>query len=84
MFGPSIADIPYVFAFGVGFVLIAWALTMFVVEMRRVGSTPWSEVYNDKLVPLYRSPRRRQRSTQRRSIRSQQRVGQSHPTQHAA
>lgn len=47
-------DIPYLFAFGVLAVLLLLAITTYVMELRRAGSTPWSESHNDKLVPLYR------------------------------
>ena len=58
MFSIDTAHVPHVYSFGaVGLVLLS-ALVLYVIELRRVGSTPWSERYTDRFVPLYRAPLR--------------------------
>ena len=58
MFSIDTAHVPHVYSFGaVGLVLLS-ALVLYVIELRRVGSTPWSERYTDRVVPLYRAPQR--------------------------
>ena len=58
MFSIDTAHVPHVYSFGaVGLVLLS-ALVLYVIELRRVGSTPWTERYTDRVVPLYRAPLR--------------------------
>jgi len=35
-------------------VLAIWAVVVFVLELRRTGSTPWTEWYNDRVAPMVR------------------------------
>jgi len=35
-------------------VFMIWAIVVFIVELRRSGSTPWTEFYNDRVVPMFR------------------------------
>ena len=34
--------------------LVVGAFAAYVVELRRSGSAPWTEWYNDRVVPMYR------------------------------
>jgi len=34
--------------------LLLWALVVYMIEIRRAGSTPWTEWYNDRVLPMYR------------------------------
>jgi len=42
------------FTFALALVLVVWALVEFILELRRRGSTPWTEWYNDRVGPMYR------------------------------
>lgn len=39
-------------------VLMLGAIVVFVIELHRTGSTPWTEWYNDRIVPLVRGRRK--------------------------
>ena len=49
---------PHVYSFAVAGLVLLTALVIYVIELRRVGGTPWSERYTDRVVPLYRAPAR--------------------------
>ena len=34
--------------------LVVGAFATYVIELRRSGSTPWTEWFNDRVVPMYR------------------------------
>ena len=51
------------FVSAVFLLLVIPMIAVFVIELRRTGSAPWSEFYNDRVVPL----RRRRASVSRRA-----------------
>ena len=38
--------------------LVVGAFAAYVVELRRSGSAPWTEWFNDRVVPMYQGRRR--------------------------
>ena len=47
---------PYMFVALALAVVLAGAAVVYLIEIRRAGSAPWSELYHDRVVPLYRTP----------------------------
>jgi len=56
--GLSDVDQVLLFTIVAAAVLVIGAVVVFVVELRRTGSTPWTEWYNDRVVPMYRGRQR--------------------------
>ena len=63
---PDSPDVVFLYIVGATVALVIWSVAVYVVEIRRSGSTPWSEWYNDRVVPLYRA--RRSTSREARAV----------------
>jgi hypothetical protein len=50
-------NIPFLYVTAAATLIILWAIVIYVIERRRVGSTSWSEWYNDRVVLTYRRRR---------------------------
>ena len=56
-------DVVFLYIVGATLAVVIWSVVVYVVEVRRRGSTPWSEWYNDRVVPLYKTRRRSSKPT---------------------
>ena len=61
MWNIDISHAPHLYGYGATGLVILSALVIFVIELRRVGGSPWPEWHNSKMVPLYHAPRSRSR-----------------------
>ena len=51
----GLPDAVVLYVVGATVALVVWSVAVYFVEVRRTGSTPWSEWYNDRVVPLWQA-----------------------------
>jgi hypothetical protein len=52
-------DVALAYAVGATVLVILWAVVVYRMEVRRSGANVWTERYNDRVIPLYRTRRSR-------------------------
>jgi hypothetical protein len=45
----------FLYAVGATVLVILWAVAVYRTEVRRSGANVWTEQYNDRVIPLYRT-----------------------------